>query len=373
MEKPQLSRRPALSIWLVALLLVTAAAPVSGSAAAQTGQPETDNTLTHVQLHADGSATWTVTVRTRLDTDERVAEYEAFQSQFRANTSRYLDPFRERMRGVIANAAGATGREMRATNFTASTNIQEVPRRWGVVSYRFTWTNFTGQRDGGLVVGDVFQGGFFLASDDTLELEAPDGYTFDQVEPTPASRDAGQVTWVGREDFTDERPSAVAVPDDTTESDDGGNGSPETTAAPGTTGDGGTGLGVLLGGAVLVGIGGVAGYVLWRRDRDGDAPSPPGAGTDSSSTPSSSNPDGAAVATPQESGIVTDPERVERLLTANGGRLKQAAIADELDWSASKTSRVVGDMVDAGTVEKLQLGRENVISIAEENESDGET
>ncbi|WP_256302052.1 helix-turn-helix transcriptional regulator [Haloarchaeobius salinus] len=373
MGKPQpVCRGSALSIWLVALLLVAGIAPVSTSAAAQTAQPETDNTLTHVQLDTNGSAEWTVTVRTRLDTDERVAEYEAFQSQFRANTSRYLDPFRERMRGVVANAAGATGREMRATNFTASTNIQEVPRRWGVVSYRFTWTNFAAQRDGGLVVGDVFQGGFFLAGDDTLELEAPGGYAFEQVEPTPASRDSGQVTWVGREDFTDEHPSSVAVPDAATDGADGENGGPETTGVPGATGDG-TNLGLVLGGVLLVGVGGVAGYVLWRRDRLADALSTPDAEADASSTPPSSEPDGGAVATAPGSEIVTDPERVERLLRSNDGRLRQAAIADEFDWSASKTSRVVGDMVDADTVEKLQLGRENVISLADSDESSGES
>ena len=45
--------------------------------------------------------------------------------------------------------------------------------------------------------------------------------------------------------------------------------------------------------------------------------------------------------------------------------MKQAAIADEFDWSPSKTSRVVGDMVDDSTVEKLQIGRENVIDLAD--------
>jgi len=70
---------------LVAALL---AVPVG---AAQT-PPETDNTVTRVELSADGDARWTVVVRTRLANDSEVTEYERFQKEFRENTSRYLDP-----------------------------------------------------------------------------------------------------------------------------------------------------------------------------------------------------------------------------------------------------------------------------------------
>ncbi|MFC3958984.1 helix-turn-helix transcriptional regulator [Halovivax cerinus] len=65
---------------------------------------------------------------------------------------------------------------------------------------------------------------------------------------------------------------------------------------------------------------------------------------------------------------VVAPERVLDLLEANGGRIRQAEIAEECDWSASKTSRVVGELVDEGVVEKLQLGRENLVSMPDEDE-----
>ena len=62
---------------------------------------------------------------------------------------------------------------------------------------------------------------------------------------------------------------------------------------------------------------------------------------------------------------MTDAERVREVLEAHDGRMRQAAIADELDWTASKTSRVVSDLVDEGTVEKLKLGRENLIDLVD--------
>ncbi|MFC7132463.1 MULTISPECIES: helix-turn-helix transcriptional regulator [Salinibaculum] len=350
---------------------------LTGGAVAQGGQPETDNTVTRLDVAADGSARWTIQIRTRLDTDQRVEEYTAFQARFRNDTASYLDPFRQRMRGVVANAANATGREMRAVNFTATTQIQEVPRRWGVVTYEFTWTNLAAQSNEGLAVGDLFQGGFFLASQDTLEVEAPDGYDVATVNPAPAEQRDGVVTWVGREDFPDERPRVVFAPatDDATPTGGATTAAGPTPTVTPSSPAGGGGPGTMVGALVALGIGGLLAYTAYRRrsrrrgDDDPDTPaaapdrdpSAAASGTDQSETESAgTEPAGAAV--------LTDEERVESLIDANGGRMRQAAIAEELDWSASKTSRVVGRMADAGTVEKLQLGRENLVSLPDDRE-----
>jgi len=54
---------------------------------------------------------------------------------------------------------------------------------------------------------------------------------------------------------------------------------------------------------------------------------------------------------------------VERLLESAGGRLKQGHIVEATGWSKSKVSRVLSTMDEAGTVVKVQLGRENVICL----------
>lgn len=113
-----------LSMCVAGLILTATVTPVAvTNVAGQTTRPEADNTVTRIHGYSNGSAEWTIRIRTRLDTDDRVAEYEAFQERFRANRSQYLGPFRQRMKGVVANAANATGRQMRATEFTASTSI----------------------------------------------------------------------------------------------------------------------------------------------------------------------------------------------------------------------------------------------------------
>ena len=362
------------SIGVIGLLLGGMIAPVAtADTLAQQSPPETDNTVTRIEVYENGSARWTIHIRTRLDTDERVDEYTAFQVRFRNDTARYLDPFRERMQGVVSSAANATGREMQATNFTAATRIQEVPRRWGIVTYKFTWTNFAAQTSETLVVGDIFQGGWFIAANDTLQIEAPTSYEITHVDPAAASRDGSVVTWGGREDFADRRPRVVFAPatnpEATTEEPDT---STQASSAQGAgTPFGESNLKVVLGivGFSIVSL--IAFTVYRRRESRGDPDQPVTA--DAEKSPATATP--AAIDYEARSGdsatataIITDEERVLDLLEANGGRMRQAAIAEEFDWSASKTSRVIGKMADEESVEKLQLGRENLVALPNHDE-----
>ncbi|SEQ39460.1 helix-turn-helix transcriptional regulator [Natrinema salaciae] len=325
-------------------------------------EPEADNTVTRIDVDANGSARWTIQVRTRLDTDERVEEYEAFQTRFRNDTSRYLDPFRDRMRGVVSNGANVTGREMRATNFTASTSVQEVPRRWGVVTYRFTWTNFGTRTDGEIAVGDVFQDGFFISSDDTLTIEAPAEYEISRIEPAPDSRNERAVTWVGRADFSNEHPQVVFAPAGATAGTQS-----SSSWIPFLFGQKWPGF--VVGVVVSFGIVTIAYTVYRRRDDSAETHQPPTAVPEE---PSNATTGPATGPIPQsdnsqaEEQVMTDEERVLALLEDNGGRMRQATIDDEFDWSASKTSRVIGKLVDDGSVEKRRIGRENLIDLVDD-------
>ncbi|MDX1744936.1 MAG: helix-turn-helix domain-containing protein [Halobacteriales archaeon] len=342
------------------LLLGGLAAPVLGQ---QTSvSPETDNTITRIQLHSNGDAVWVVQIRTRLASDQDVNDYESFQETVRENRSVLLDPFQSRMMGVAAQAGNVTGRPMRATNFSVETSIQEVPRRWGVVTYRFRWTAFAQTEGDQLVVGDVFDTGFFLSEDDVLEVAAPPGYEVTSVSPSPDSSGDGTVSWVGREDFADRRPrvtaqtSAGATTEPPGESGDGdGETSAGGTASPVSTS-------WIMAAVVLVVALVMMGWVIKRRRSATASPGPtPSADPEPSIAPDERE--------PADSGdIMTDEERVEEALRSHGGRMRQAEIADALDWSTSKTSRVLTGMAESGRVEKLQLGRENVIDLPDETE-----
>jgi hypothetical protein len=379
-----MSRRDRAAVSIAALLVAACCvaavgfvAPAGAQSAAipQTDdQPAPDNTITRIDLTANGSATWEITLRTRLESDSDVAEYERFQEGFRSNTSRYVDPFADRMSGVVAAANDSSDREMRAGGFDAETGIQEVPRRWGVVSFRFTWTGFAAVDGDAVVVGDVFAGGFFIDEDDALAIAAPDGYVVESTAPAPDETADGVVEWRGREDFDDGRPRVRAVP--TT----GDGGSPaDGDGGPGTGVDeGGLPVGVLvLAGVLLVALAGAAYAIRTGRvssDREAGAGGAAGRpGGDDATDPTADGERAAADGDPvggtaADPDLLTDEDRVRRLLREREGRMKQSAIVDELGWSKSKASRVLSGMADEGEVEKLRIGRENVIDLVDDEE-----
>ncbi|QAU13063.1 hypothetical protein EKH57_10210 [Halorubrum sp. BOL3-1] len=360
-----------LAVCCVAALGVAVPAGAQSVAVPQTDdQPAPDNTITRIDLAADGSATWEITLRTRLENDSDVAEYERFQGRFRSNTSRYLDPFSERMSGVVAAANDSSDREMRATDFAADTAIQEVPRRWGVVRFRFTWTGFAAVDGDAVVAGDVFAGGFFITDDDSLAVSVPDGYAVESVSPDPDEVGDGVVEWRGREDFDDGRPSVRAVPAARGGGDAGGDG------AGGGADSGGVGNATLLAALALVfGAAGLAAYAV-RTGRLGLGGEQTDHGRGSTATDRNDAVDddgGAATTTEPGTGnesdavdpeLLTDEDRIRRTLRERDGRMKQSDVVEELGWSKSKTSRVLSRMAEEGDIEKLRIGRENVIDLA---------
>ncbi|MCU4754159.1 winged helix-turn-helix transcriptional regulator [Halobacteria archaeon AArc-curdl1] len=61
--------------------------------------------------------------------------------------------------------------------------------------------------------------------------------------------------------------------------------------------------------------------------------------------------------------VKTDRELVCSLIRDNGGRMKQSAIVDSVDWSKAKVSRLLSELENDGQVTKLRLGRENLVCI----------
>ncbi|MFB6177877.1 MAG: DUF4897 domain-containing protein, partial [Halobaculum sp.] len=94
----------------------------AATATATTTAPETDDTITRIDLSANGSAVWEISYRTRLETDAEAEEYRSFQEQFRNDTESYVAAFRDRIGDVVADAENATGRQMSVVNVSASTS-----------------------------------------------------------------------------------------------------------------------------------------------------------------------------------------------------------------------------------------------------------
>jgi len=353
-------------------LLLAGAGPAGPAGAVQPPSQvdiDADSVTLRADIDADGDARWTVTYRLRLDDGNATQAFENLSADVESDPSPYVDPFRERMERTVAGAENATGREMAVENVTVETRRESQPQvEFGLVTYRLTWTDFAAVDGEAVQAGDAIDR-LFLDSRTSLRLLAPDGYVLDSASPGPTRTEASEAVWQGQRDFDAGEPRAVFVPAGETPAGtpagsdggdgDGGDGS-KTPAA------GGSGLPVvpILVAIVVVLLGGA-----WVVSRRGAVSMPVSLGSGSTGDESgaaaaeggdASGDDGEEGPPPE---LLSNEERVLRLLEENGGRMKQKAVAEELDWTAAKTSQVVGDLREDGDIESFRLGRENVLTL----------
>jgi hypothetical protein len=346
------------------------------------------NTATRIRIEPtpDRDARWEVSVRYALADETEVGAFETVGEGFLDGE---VGPDPALFRGLAREASRNVDRQMVIESVDREVDVHEDPSGFdvaeedavavGELRLTFTWTDFLDTDGENLVLGDALttpEGTWLrsLGEGQTLEVATPEGYA---VTGTPGStvqiRD-NAVTIEGPRTFAeDERVVVVYAPA-------GAVGPPWQLLAA-----------AIVVGALLI-AGSIVGYR--RRGRDGagattangsgeSAPRERGADVDAGAS-SGETPDaeptaagGAAPAAESESesaedrSLLSDEERVERLLADNGGRMRQADIVTETGWSDAKVSQLLSAMADEGRVEKLRLGRENLISLPDGPDGDG--
>jgi hypothetical protein len=378
-------------VWVVVLAAVSpgvavgvdrADAPQASIAGAQV---DADDVLLAIDLRPDGTAEWRIEYRIRLDDENATAAFESLQQDVEANPENYTQPFRERMVTTADAAQQATGREMSIENVSVSAQTEQLPREYGVVTYRFTWTGFAVVEDSRIRAGDALAG-MFLDSSSTLLVSWPGDYRLESVDPEPDDRSENAVSWSGPLEFTDQQPTLVFT-------------SQTTSGTPGPL------TAIVL---VVIVLAIVLGAVWYRREgslpgpigggttdrAEGDVASGGGdaeqgasadAGTEASGGEGTENRGGPSGPEGGEDGsttaggatgvdqdvpdeLLSNEERVLRLLETHGGRIKQQQVVEELDWTEAKTSQVVSDLREADKIETFRIGRENVLTLPGEDE-----
>ncbi|WP_201289536.1 helix-turn-helix transcriptional regulator [Halobaculum saliterrae] len=379
-----------------------AIAPATDSASPQVassvGAPRTNFT---VSLREDGSARWTVETRIPLDDENDRDAFREYARSYEAGDATG-GPTVEPFRNAAEAASEATGREMaiERVNRTAT-----LTNRSGVLRLRFTWTGFLEPGDDGvLALGDAFRtpdnGTWFgsLSGSQRLVIEPPADYGVSDVSPRfsysisdrrivaegPQRFEAGDIAVryePGGAPPTDSsylfellagagvvlllavvvlvyrRGNAApagtggsADADTGTEPTDDGSRRGEPEASSGTHDGAATGTG---------------------SDRAGDHGESPGVAAGAAGVDTTAPDDGASESE-EELELLSDEERVERLLEKHDGRMRQGAIVEETGWSDAKVSQLLSAMADDGRVEKLRLGRENLISLSDGGGADGD-
>jgi hypothetical protein len=310
--------------------------------------PVRENTTFHIQLRPDGDARWTVTNTFALEDGNDTQAFETLGEDF---TSGGTDNnLADQFRNASAAASSTTDRQMRITDVNRNYAIDGDRGR---LVLSFTWTNFASVNGSRLEVRDGFytSGGTWLNGlneSQSLVISPPQGYAL-TTSPQDSYLQDGNLRIDGPETF--QRGDLTIVYS--------GDQSP-----PPGPGD----LPLWAVGGILVVIA-LAVAVRYLNDRDGV----PAAGTNGTDSDSGGDAPVAPEATNggSEPGIdvelLSDEERVERLLDQNGGRMKQARIVKETGWSNAKVSQLLSSMDDDDRIDKLRIGRENLISFPDED------
>lgn len=324
-----------------------------------TGAAVTDErphaTVYTIDVDEDGDATWTIELRYQLITDSEVDSFETLRTDFEEGNLTVFEDIEDEMAPFAEEASNQTGRSMSITDFERDVEIRDtVTLTVGVVSVNFEWTNFAAANNSTVHVGDVFAGGgLALSQDERLVIERLDSLPVRSVAPEPDIRDSNRFVWDGERFFEKEQPEVVFGEErqtggnDENVSDDDTGGEESPGGAPSAA--------TLLGGLFVLVSGLAGGFYLSRAGmarRDAE--------TDDEIAVDSSDEKGS------EGDLMSDEDRVVSILEDNGGKMKQAEIVEQTDWSKSKVSMLLSDMEEEGTISKLRLGRENVIELETE-------
>ena len=344
-----------------------ATAPAELERPSQVSLAPEEETL-RITLRSGGNARWTIRSNYSLDTE---ADREAFRDLAAEYTA---GVFRTRriaaFRTASTRAGTATGRAMSIRNVKRTTN---VTNETGQLVLQFTWTNFSRQSGQRLHVDDVFntsEGTWLpgLEPYQQLVVEPPPEYTIVRATPAGYTVSDGTVRWEGPRQF---EPSNLSASYRRVQNPEGG-----FPLLP---------VGLAVG---VVAVLALLAYVVSRRDVGLSVPTVSGSTTeegdtavaDGASAASDTEPpdaeaaagaaDAAADDEAVDTELLSDEERIERLLEDNGGRMKQATIVKETEWSNAKVSQLLSAMDDEGRIDKLRIGRENLISFPDEDVTD---
>jgi hypothetical protein len=376
---------------LLSSVVLLGVVPATGAAQAgpeleqsqQSWEPWANSTV-EVEIQPDGNARWTISATIRLDDQQDVESFQSLASDFEAGQ----EPAPGLQLAITAaeNVDSRTERQMGITEIVRDSTPQSELEPGGTaqLSVEFTWENFARVGDDRLFVDDVL-----VTTDGELWLQTLQrGQTFIIVGPADygLQADPGDdgtlesdgsrsgLRWDGPTTFEQSNLEATFIGAAPQQPDDNG------TTDDGNSENGESGLSMWWIAIPVLALG-LAAVVVAARMADIDVDLPDGgagaattddeAGTDTTAGAApaepATEPDDAAADDEVDTELLSDEERVERLLEDNGGRMKQATIVKETDWSDAKVSQLLSTMEDEGRIDKLRIGRENLISFPEED------
>lgn len=280
----------------------------------------TSNTAYTIEVKVDGSAVWTAEQRIILRTDNELEAWRNYTWDFERERDHYMEEYKEGVEKSISKTSNLTKRAMHAADFEIAIYENEtLMGRYGVIRSSFAWQGFGDVREGRLFIGDVLSDAILLKGD-VLTISLPEGYESVCVKPDPDDIRGNNLMWYGERSFYYGEPKL------------------EIKKARSTY----FGLALVL--SILIAVF-VAGYSLVRYRRRKAKGGEEGLG---------------AIA---EYGYKSDEEIIEEALKSRGGKMFQSDIVRGTGFSKSKVSDLMNKMEKEGKIEKMRVGRRNLIRL----------
>lgn len=332
--------RSVLLVSVCALLVCVSALGTGAVAAQSTGD---DPQLVYdISVDEHGDATWVIQAQFPINSAEDANAFEELAEIYEEDGGEVYLPL-EPYELAVDQLDNMFDRSM---SISGGERTVEQTEDMGILSVSFDWEGFALAEGDRVEVGDVFasdgQSWFTqLEANERIALHAPEGYS---VQSSGLPVQNGTMTATGPTNLEPGDLQGTFV--------DGGAGSP---------------IPPLVGGLLgLVGLVIVVFVFLYLRgwevmERTGKAEEP--------TAPSPDNDEPVADPVFEDAELLGDEERVMALIQQHDGRMKQANIVTETDWSNAKVSQLLSQMAEDGEIEKLRIGRENLIRLPDENDT----
>ena len=169
----------------------------------------TETTTIRIQLDVTGSALWIVESRLVLATEEDETLFEEFIKDETLKNEK-LSEFREKMNLLLEKIKYSRKRSMTIADFDIFLGKETtVTKTYGVIRFQFMWEGFAVLEGDTIMVGDVFEGGYYISRNEILIVELPEGYHVAAVAPTPDHQKPGTLIWEGSMNFASGEPAVI--------------------------------------------------------------------------------------------------------------------------------------------------------------------
>ncbi|NIV68425.1 hypothetical protein GWN43_06260 [Candidatus Bathyarchaeota archaeon] len=278
-------------------------------------------------MHSDGSATWVMEQRFLLETKEEEDMFRKY-SDWRYFSNHFI----QNVTSLVNEAKLRTGREDMAVPLESFKLTISGSGSYKVIRYRFEWIEFADSTGGQIIIGDVFEvEGLFLLGDGILDITVSSGYVIESVSP-PGDADSGiDLRWNNVTNLESGEPEVVLR-------------------------QRAFGVGAILREHAIMIISvilvlGIGSFSVWyfRFGKKAEK-----------------RVKGVAQPPEVQFELQDDEEKVVDLLRATGGRLYQSTVAERLEFSRSKTSKLLTSMEKEGRIRREKKGRQKVVILTNE-------